>query len=353
MNKTRQLADRGWQSTRRNLVINGDFAIWQRGISHTGVTANEYHADRFRYVRVPNTAVLDVSRAAVSNIGGRICHHYELDVTTADTSVAAGDYAEISTRFEGYDINHLAWGTADAKNITISFWHAHTKTGTHNLTLRSASDDVYIVEYAQSVSNTWEKAEMTIPGPTTGTWASDNTLGLAIRFVLFSGSDFYGSSGSWQNDADVWATSNLVNNFDSTSNYFRLAQLQIEEGDDASSFETRSIGNELEMCQRYYCKSYNVYTDPGTTTSVGVTRGFTNPSGYTSLSLEFPVTMRSTPSVTLYSYTTGATGNMVINGVNRAASASSAGSNRATSNNSTAGTANAYALQHWTADAEL
>lgn len=354
MNKTRQAADRAWQSTRKNLIINGNFRIWQRG-DKTSLNNTELSADRWKYLKV-SSSVVDISEGAMTNIGGILTPYLELDVTTADASVATNDYSDVGTRLEGQDIAHLAWGTSDAKDVTLSFWHNHTKVGTHNVGLRSNSNHAYIAEYTQSVSNTWEKSTITIPGPTGGTWASDNLLGLTVYFLLYSGSQYVGTGNTWATDANLWATSGHVNNVDSVSNFFRIAQVQLEEGSEASDFEHRTFNQELIMCQRYFSKSYGYSVAPGYSGSgsgKGSTQSIATASGYAMIDTQFPVVMRTAPTVTAFSYVNGNTGVIVINGVNKTATVGSIETGGCSFYNTVAGTGSAYSYAHWTANAEL
>jgi len=174
------------------------------------------------------------------------------DVTTIDTSVAATDYHAFWYKVEGLDTANLNFGETDAKSITLSFWHAHTKTGTHSISFRNlAANRSYVVEYTQSVSNTWESSSVTVAGDTTGTWPKDNTLGLSIFFAMMTGSTFAGTAGSWA-AANYLGSTNQVNNFDSASNFFRIGNVKLEEGTAATTFYPRPYAEEEAMCQRYY-----------------------------------------------------------------------------------------------------
>lgn len=89
-----------------------------------------------------------------------------------------------------------------------------------------------------------------------------------------------------------------------TSGTWIIDTVQLEGGSTASTFEYRSIGQELFLCQRYYQKSYLQTTAPGTSGRGGAVQyctysnsatGQNNPPGF-----RFPTTMRAAPSVTIY-----------------------------------------------------
>ena len=173
--------------------------------------------------------------------------------------------------------------------MTLSFWHKHTKTGTHSFGVVSPpSDQQYVAEYTQTTSNTWEKATHTFPVATAGTWATDTGNGLTLYFATHIGSNYQGTANTW-GSGQAYGTANQVNNFDSTSNVMRFTGVQLEMGSVATNFEHRHIGEELALCQRYYWKLTNRTQNEGHMTSV---------TGKAILKYWFPVHMRVAPSTT-------------------------------------------------------
>ena len=87
--------------------------------------------------------------------------------------------------------------------------------------------------------------------------------------------------------------------------YWMITGIQLEVGSNATEFEHRSYGEELALCQRYYCKSYKPYQSPGAGTSDGlqVIRNYdaSNSRSDHPAGVQFPVTMRDVPNITLYS----------------------------------------------------
>ena len=89
-----------------------------------------------------------------------------------------------------------------------------------------------------------------------------------------------------------------------TTKNFELTEFQFEPGLVNTAFEYRSLVNELALCKRYYCKSYDLATAPGAATTNGVatwrSSGHTNADHTVRVSADFSVLMRSVPSIILY-----------------------------------------------------
>jgi hypothetical protein len=242
-------------SQNRNVIIGGDFTTnpWQRGTS--GFTAYDYSADRWSTTGLQDGAYTIAKTAdapTASQAGVYTAHCLHLDVTTADASLAAGQHLRFFQPIEGFNAARFGFGQASTRYITVSFWHKHTKTGTNCVALtNSAANRSIRAEYTQSVSDTWEKAEITFPVDTTGTWLYDNGIGLYLIFSIAEGTNFHGTADTWSADYKP-ATANQVNNLDNVANNFKIALVQLEAGPQATDFEARDAGTELALCQRYY-----------------------------------------------------------------------------------------------------
>jgi len=141
----------------RNKIIGGDFSVnpWQRGTSFPAIASGAFAADRFP-VGIAGTGVFTVAKTAdaptIAEAGIFTQHCYHVDVTTADTSLAASDIYGINHRIEGYTIMPAGFGQTGAKSVTLSFWHKHTVVGTYCVSVRNnAVDRSYVAEYSQSV----------------------------------------------------------------------------------------------------------------------------------------------------------------------------------------------------------
>ena len=275
----------------RNKIINGGMVIDQRNagasISNPGTSAVAYTLDRWA-VRNATDAAVDVIQSTDAPTAA-FTNSIELDVTTADTSIAAGQVYTVQHRIEGFNVNDLGLGKAGSRSFTVSFWHKHTKTGTYCVGFtNSAGDRAYPAEYTQAVADTWEQATISVPVDTTGTWLSTNGVGLLVYFVVAAGSNFHGTADTWA-AANTFSTASQVNALDSTSNFFRITGVQLEVGDVSTPFEHRSYGQELALCQRYYFKITG-------STNVPFGSGFNAATTLNEIINVFPVQMRTAPT---------------------------------------------------------
>ena len=237
----------------RNLIINGAMQVAQRG-TVTGVTSAYGGPDRYQFSRSGAAAVsLSQDTTVPSNQG--FTTSLKIDVTTADSSLAAGDYAMIRQRIEAQNLQHLLYGSSGAKTLTLQFWVKSPKAGTHICELYH-DDATYFNSQVYSVASadTWQKVTLTFDGYQTTAFNNDNGIGLAIDWWLAAGSTYSGgtlSSNTWHNTQANRAVGQ-VNAVDDTSNNFYLTGVQLEVGEQATAFEHRSFADELARCQRYF-----------------------------------------------------------------------------------------------------
>ncbi len=271
----------------KNVIINGNFDIWQRGTSFIPTANAAYTTDRWQWFQV-GTGIIDMlqSTSVPDNTSD---FSLQVDVTTADTSIAAGDFYVFLYKVEGYDNLRFAYGTSDAKQLTLSFWVKSAKTGIHCVAFRNAGNDrSYVVEYTVSIADTWEQKSITLTADTTGTWLTDNGIGVSVLWALAVGTTFHNTANTW-NATGSFATSNQVNVMDSAANNFHIAQVQLELGSTATTFERRSFAQEFSMAQRYY------WTTVGQVQSTQATGSFEKATSM----LIYPQEMRAVPSIAL------------------------------------------------------
>lgn len=240
----------------RNRIIGGDFTVnpWCRGTTFAAIATGAYSADRFR-VDFVTSAVVTAQKTAdaptADEAGGYTAHCLDIDVTTADSSIASTDFFTVSQRIEGLNSAWFGFGQSGQRYVTLSFWVKSTKTGTFCASLRnSATNRAYVKEYTVSASNTWEKKTLTFPVDTGGTWLYDTGIGLTVSWALAAGSNFQTAADAWAAGNYV-ATSSQVNALDSTSNNFKLALVQLEPGRSSGAFEWRDKAVEDKLCGRY------------------------------------------------------------------------------------------------------
>lgn len=147
---------------RRRLNINGDMRVNQRG-TKTNMQNGFGGPDRWTILsNVLGVYTLSQSSDSPNNFA----KSFQVTTTTANASPAAGAYAILSHKFEGNDLSSLKWGTADAEQVTVSFWVKTNKTGTYNLELYqldNTSNPSANKQYTVSSADTWEKKVVTFP----------------------------------------------------------------------------------------------------------------------------------------------------------------------------------------------
>ena len=233
----------------KNRIINGDMRIDQRnaGASVTPVNA-QYLVDRWQ-ANLSQASKFTVQQNAGSVTPPAGFTKY-LGVTSSSAySVLTGDYFNINQPIEGFNIADLAWGTASAATVTLSFWARSSLTGTFGGALTNGSRS-YPFTYTISSANTWEQKSITIAGDTSGTWSATNSVGVQVTFNLGTGATYSGTAGAWAsaNYASATGATSVVGTNGAT---FYITGVQLEKGSTATSFDYRDYGRELMMCQRY------------------------------------------------------------------------------------------------------
>jgi hypothetical protein len=300
----------------KNRLINGGMVLDQRNagasVATTTTSTPTYTLDRWSY-QVSQASKFTVQQNAGSVTPPTGFSKYLGATSTSAYSIASGDYFLINHKIEGFNFADMAWGTASAATVTLSFWVRSSLTGTFGGALRnSANNRSYPFSYTISSANTWEQKTITIAGDTSGTWVgATNGIGVEILISLGTGSTFSGTAGAW-------AGSNLLSATGATSVVgtngatFYVTGVQLEKGSTATSFDYRSFGTELQLCQRYYQKSYNTDVAPGTNTTTGYVtfREYSTNTFLPNFATRLNTPLRATPTVTTW-YSTGGTSGSV------------------------------------------
>ena len=241
---------------RKNIIINGAMNVYQRGSVNITDAGNEYTLDRFQaYWRggALATATQDTDVPAGQGFSSSI----KMDVTTGDSLGTSNDLVLFRQKIEAQDLQHLEYGHANAKTMTLTFWIKSTVTGTYILraSQSDASDRINSTAYTVSSANTWEKKTITIAGDTSGVIDNNTGNGLELTWCLGSGSDYTSGTRSDNTWIAYDATKQFqgqVNAVNSASNNIYITGVQLEVGSTATNFEHRSYGEELALCQRYF-----------------------------------------------------------------------------------------------------
>jgi hypothetical protein len=294
----------------RNIIINGGCTINQYGhvpsaegvLAHDGL-ASEFYLDRFMGGMRKNTTDPSIGASAyeaqiMQSTDHPPGHKNSLMhiTTTAEPAIDFGEYYFIAQKIEGSQIQHLEYGTASAKSLTLSFWVKSSITGTFAASFYVSGESRSINRsYTIDTADTWEYKTVTFSGDT------GNEMGTAASSILWV--VWHLAAGSQHNTgpaATTWATYNTgnwagglhqQNGVITTANAnFRLSGVQLELGEQATDFEHITDHEQLHACQRY----------------VYVLDAFYGSNGYPNVSLgsgsmvgtvNFPVYMRTSPSL--------------------------------------------------------
>ena len=233
----------------RNKIINGNFNVWQRGTSFTSSSVNEYSADRFRTEGYAHNSVISRQTFTVgqTDVPGYPTYFCRI---ASSTTVSAGQYWAVQQRVEAPQV------MSGSGTYTLSFWVKST-------TSVAAGAFTYGIDGRQgtspALSTTWQKLTTTVSISN-----SESTGYVSIYLVYFDP-----TKGNITVD---------------------IANVQLEYGSQATPFERRPVGTELQLCQRYYYRA----TSAGTSRIFG--SGYVNSTTVADYFLPFPVTMRDDPS---------------------------------------------------------
>lgn len=278
----------------KNRIINGAMTIDQRNAGAASAnTINGYFLDRWTVEQSVTGKIIAQQNAGSVTPPVGFTNYLGITSQSAYT-LLSGDYYSISQNIEGFNVSDLGWGTANAKTVTLSFQVYSSLTGTFSGDLKNgAANRSYPFTYSIPVANTWTTINVTIAGDTSGTWITNNGLGLRVQLSLGAGSTFSGTAGAWASANYLGATgaTSVVGTSGAT---FYITGVQFEVGSTATSFDYRPYTTELQLCQRYYAKLGGTNTDA----NAGIGTGLFNSAGTVARCyFSYPVPMRTKPTV--------------------------------------------------------
>jgi len=278
----------------RNMIINGDFKIAQRGTSSTSSgmqTVDRTHLIFSGTDEAPTQAQVDVASGTTPySLGFRKAFR----VTNGNQTSGAGaaDYIQYEQGIEASRIYSYGWdSTSASSNITMSFWVKSSVATTFLGSLRATdSAKIYNWDTGALSANTWTKVTKTIPGASGVTINNDNGLGLQWLLWPYLGTNYTGGGtpNAWKaHDSNDWGASAASTSWYTTNDAtFEITGLQIEVGSSATDFEKRSFAEELQLCKRYF---QNIGAD-------GSQYAGFNYNDLPMFSCPFPVEMRVAPT---------------------------------------------------------
>jgi len=283
----------------KNIIINGDMSIAQRGTSFTGLgdTDSKYTLDRFKWSEEGSsgTAEFTITQSTDVPTGQGFANSLKIDCTTADTSIDSGNIIYIEQRVEGQNLQYLKYGTSSAESTTLSFWVKSNKTGTYTVNALGdigGSGKLYSQAYTISSADTWEKKTLTFIGDTALAINNNSSNGLQLMWNLLAGtSKSSGSLQTWGSNTQANRAVGQVNLADSTSNELYITGIQWETGTTASDFEFLPFDVNLQRCKRYFLSLQGVGS-----TAIG--SGISQSSSASAFYINFITSMRSSPTAT-------------------------------------------------------
>ena len=249
----------------RNLFMNGDFQVWQRGTSLTH-TSDQYLVDRWK-----------VTPPATANTTSAQVFDTTLQQNTLKITINQAGYIQFQHAIEGFKWAHN-------KAITVSFWakaDTNMRCTFNKRIYHTGGSAVLTTSPVQNITTTLTKFTVTFLADDLSSYTEDGSSRLQFGWTVNSPSNGNLASG----------------------NDFYIGQAKAEIGDVATSFESRSYAEELVDCQRYYHRINSI--GPSDERNIGFSRNTTT----CWVAYQFPVKMRTGPVVE----TTGTASNYAIN----------------------------------------
>ena len=306
----------GGGGVNRNLLINGAMSVAQRGTSSTGLgaSAGYFTVDRWKMDFNATAGRLTMSQDSSAPSG--FANSLKLDCTTADTSIAAGEYIMLEQRIEGQNLQSICKGTADAKPLTVSFWCKANASFTFALELTD-NDNTRQISKLFTTTTGWTRHTLTFPADTTGTLDDDNARSILATFWLHSGSTYAGgtlNSSVWVSQTHANRAAGIGSFFSSTDNEFYITGVQMEIGENATEFEHEPYAVTLQKCQRYLQR-----WEGSTSVSPYLAHGRGHSTTVCITDFHYMTEFRATPSISIssckcYDGTTQAVTSAALNG---------------------------------------
>ena len=236
---------------RKNMIRNGNFIINQKASTFTNISSA--HIFDGWYAHDSTNGSIAATIAEATPYPPECSKYIQIQCTGTDTNLSSGQYVSLSCSIEGYYFQQAQWGTRHAKDLTLSFYHRHTRPGVYSGCFRDSNANYnYIFEYTQEQADTWELAEIIIIGEQTDSWATGNGKALNLTWSLGDESHVGDTPGKWFSGQYYHGSTRQINMMTSTSNYFRMTAVQLEVGKSKTPFDDIGFQAMQDWCERYY-----------------------------------------------------------------------------------------------------
>lgn len=258
----------------RNRIVNPAMQVSQQNGDTSGTTDLYYGADQWATQRITSAGTITTQRVAEVTPGGSP-YRYQVTVTTADTTLAAGEILAVFQNLEGADVADFLYGGADARQSVLRVGFSGP-AGTYAIRLiNSAADRSYVALFTISAddANTDTVQTFAIPGDTTGTWlTAEGVIGINLTIALACGSTYQGVEG-WQ-AGNIYGTSGVSNGMGTQGNVFQIFDVGLyldpDETGVAPAWELPDAAEEERGCKRFWRNTfYGVGTWVTTTLWIG------------------------------------------------------------------------------------
>ncbi len=271
---------------RKNMIRNGNFSVNQKAGTFTNISSGHLFDGWYGHDSTNGSIAATIAEA--TPYPPECSKYIQIQCTGADTNLSSNQYVSLSCSIEGTYFKQAQWGTRHAKDLTLSFYHRHTRPGVYSGCFRNSAANInYVFEYTQEQGDTWELAEIIIIGEQTSSWTTGTGKALNLNWSLGDESSVSDTPGKWFSGQYYHGSTRQINFMSSTSNYFRITAVQLEVGKGKTPFDDIGYESMLAWCQRYFNAIVSGTVFPG--------RGNSGSSYIYSYSL--PVPMRASPTV--------------------------------------------------------
>jgi len=290
-------------------VINGDMNIWQRGTTFAAIANGAFSADRFRYGSVGAQVVTASRSTSVPANAGRLLNYaLRHEFTTANASPGASDTAFVLQPVEGYNFLPFA-----QRPFWVSFYAYSNLAGTYPFQCSNSGNDRSFVSSYSLPANTWTKVTVPVSAsPSAGTWDYTNGQGLKLIWPFLAGSTYNTPAlNSWQS-GNYQSFAGATNLGATVGNYIIITGVRMSLVPWPYQFaQTRSIGEEITLCQRYFEKGgFGLDIAPAAGVSSILYPSMTWAANNASCQIPFLQRKRAAPTITIYGGASGGSGNL-------------------------------------------
>ena len=297
----------------KNLIINGDMSIAQRGTSVSGIIGGSngivHSVDRMQ-LAILSAGTWTVSQETDAPSGQGFTKSLKFLCTTNQPSIGAGGYITFMQKFEGQNLQYLKFGTSNAQSLTASFWIKSSKTGNIIVELADRDNGKYIGQLVSiDTANTWEKKTVTFQGNTVNSFNNDNLQSMDLQLWFGAGTSLTSGtySGVWQSASSSRASGLDLQLQDTTNANVYLTGVQLEAGKTASDFEFLPFDVNLQRCRRYFESNFVIGTSPAEGIFHSLAMTYSGLQAFTVNAARvmhfYKATKRATPTLTFYNVT--------------------------------------------------